>query len=48
MRGTLISDSIASLMGEPKNVSTSMGRRAWKSWYMVLGASTAVILSIVD
>lgn len=47
MRGTGTLDSVASLMGDPKKVSTSIGRRAWKSWNIVLGASDAIIFSIV-
>lgn len=40
-------DSVASLIGDPKKFSISMGRREVKSWNMVLGASDAVIFSIV-
>lgn len=47
MRGTWTLEFVANLIGEPRNVSISMGRRAWKSWYIMLGASDAVIFSSV-
>lgn len=47
IRGTGTLESVANLIGDPKKVSTSIGRRVWKSWYMVLGVSSAVIFSIV-
>jgi hypothetical protein len=47
IRGTRVLDSRASLIGDPRKVSISIGRRAWKSWYIVVGASVAVIFSIV-
>jgi hypothetical protein len=47
IRGMERLDSVANLMGDPRNVSISKGRRAWKSRYIVLGASDAVIFSIV-
>jgi hypothetical protein len=34
-------------MGDPKKFSISIGRLEVKSWYIVLGASEAVIFSIV-
>lgn len=43
IRGTRTLDSIANLIGDPRKVSTSMGRRPWKSEYIVVGESDAII-----
>ena len=49
MRGTCIPASCASLMGDPRYVSTSIGLREVKSWYITLCASVgAIICSIVS
>jgi hypothetical protein len=37
--------SWASLIGAPRNVSISRGRRAVKSWYMVLGVGVGWIMA---
>lgn len=47
IRGTGTFNSAANLIGDPRKLSISIGRRSWKSWNMVLGASAAAIFSIV-
>ena len=48
MRGILTLAALANWTGEPKYVSTSIGLRAVKSWYIVLGSGVgAVMLAIV-
>jgi hypothetical protein len=45
IRGTRIPTLCASLIGDPRYVSTSIGRFAAKSWYMMLFASAGRTIS---
>jgi hypothetical protein len=47
IRGTRIPTLCASLIGDPRYVSTSIGRFAAKSWYMMLFASPGRIISAI-